>query len=118
MFAIKHLKSDKFIPGSIRDSFERCAYLLTNADKNYVCVNENGSWNLFNHTIFSSQPGVTFDTNHDCVSRITNAIDGKVCRRLQSDNLFHYIDVQNRASQISFKGINECSNYIQLNQET
>lgn len=116
-FAVKHLNSGKFIPGSNRESFERCAYLLTNADKNYVCANENGKWNLFNHSIFASQPGAAFDLNHDCVSRITNAIDGKVCRRLTSDNLFHYIDSNNNISDMSFKGLNECSNYIQSTLE-
>lgn len=113
-YVIKKSKDGTVIPRSFANTFQRCAYKLTNSDENYLCViNENDRWDLYNHKTNKVQPGVAFDADIDCHSRITNAINGRVCRFISDDQKHHYVDKNNTVSKESFESINQCSEYIQ-----
>lgn len=115
-FNIVKRTSGQAIPESGRTTFEGCMYPLMNSDANYVCTQQADKlWAIFNHKLNAIMPGVNFDNHYDCTSRITNAIQGKVCRRINDS--FYYVDSKNKISQESFKSIDACAEYIQSSDD-
>lgn len=113
-YVIKKTKDGVIIPRSFFDSFQRCAYQLTNTDENYLCTkNENNEWDLYNHKTNRIHSGSAFIKDYDCHSRITNAINGRVCRYMDENKKYHFVDKNNTVSKESFESINQCSEYIQ-----
>jgi hypothetical protein len=115
-FDVIKVASGAIVPESGRTTYESCMYPLMNSDSNYICTQQaDKSWAIYNHRINAVMPGVNFDANYDCNSRITNGIQAKVCRRI-GENYF-YVDSKNKVSQESFKTLDACSEYIQASDD-
>lgn len=118
-YEIKNIKTGAIIPGTSYSKFENCAYLLANADENYLCSynHQAKKWDIYNHKQQTAQPGVRYEYSSDCYARITNAIGGRVCRFIESDKAYRFVDKTNTLSKEKFETLFRCSDYIQKNFE-
>jgi len=115
-FDVAKVASGAKIAESGRTTFDGCMYPLMNSDSNYICTQQaDDKWGIYNHRINALMPGANFDVSFDCHSRITNAIQTKVCRRI--DESFYYVDSKNKVSHESFKTLDACSEYIQSSDD-
>lgn len=94
---------------------ESCFYLAANSNQHFACYTKDNKiaiWNRFKKAVV---PGIDFDKNYDCISRVSNTHKEKVCRRLDSDNLFHYIPAHsNEPSRETFNSVNECYDHVNI----
>lgn len=110
-YAVFSARTGAMMPNSVQNTFENCMYTLANSDKDYICAGREGKAAIYNHRLKDFMPGDDFDNNYDCVSRITNSMDGKVCRRI-GDNVY-YFDRNNKISSEKFNDINACFQFVQ-----
>ena len=112
-YQIMHARELLPIGGGTYDRLENCNYIVANSNDHFVCYREGEKWQIYSKKHRKVIEGTAFDNNYDCNSRISNTYAKKLCRRISSDNKFHFIDGEtNVVSAESFDGLNACYDHL------
>jgi len=71
---------------------DTCGYTVFNSKRNLLCLRIDEKWRIFNSNLNQAISGADFEASYDCVSRMNNIHENKICGKT-SNQKFHIIDV-------------------------